>query len=70
MNVVKLYTLRALAEKEQTSYDVVRTTLERIKKKDGPLQWRGWQFVQAGRFIWLAHEIGAPIEIIDSESER
>lgn len=65
MENTKIYTLKALADKEKTSYGVVRNTLVRLAKKpERPIIWRGYEFIQPGGVQWFAYEVGAPVEFV------
>jgi len=54
MMFMDIYTLKALAEREQVSYDHLRHLVVKIDQ-GRENQWRGYRFIRPGKRYWLAY---------------
>jgi hypothetical protein len=59
------YTLKALAAKEEVTYDFLRQLMVKISNGKEPI-WRGYKFIRPGKKYWLAYPADQEVRFHDA----
>lgn len=61
----KIYTLKSAAKEIFSTVGGVRMKIAELKKKELPLEWRGFKFIKLPRLGYIAIRADENIEVID-----